>query len=133
VAQREAAVRDKVPAQHRQRFDELLTEARFTYRIRDERTYLNDMWSAGLTRRAILEAGRRLVASGKLHDAEHAVELTPAELVSMLRGGSDRTADQAAADAHYRLTHTTADAPPIRRRWSGFRPLRRGPSAPCGW
>jgi rifampicin phosphotransferase len=113
VKQREAAVREKIPAQHRQRFDELLAEARMTYRIRDERTYLNDMWSAGLLRRAILEAGRRLIAKAKLHDPAHAVELTPSELVSMLRGGSDRTADQAAADATYRSTHTTADAPPF--------------------
>jgi pyruvate,water dikinase len=113
VKQREAALREKVPAQHRQRFDELLAEARLTYRIRDERTYLNDMWSAGLTRRAILEAGGRLAAKGRLHDAEHAVELTPSELVSMLRGGSDRTADQAAADANFRLTHTSDDAPPF--------------------
>ncbi|MEA2462487.1 MAG: rifampicin phosphotransferase [Acidobacteriota bacterium] len=113
VKEREAALRDKVPAQHRQRFDELLGEARLTYRIRDERTYLNDMWSAGLTRRAILEAGRRLHANGKLHDAGHAVELTPAELVSMLRSGSDRTADQAAADATFRTTHTSDDAPPF--------------------
>lgn len=111
VQQREAALRERVPAQHRQRFDELLSEARLTYRLRDERTYLNDMWSAGLTRRAILEAGRRLVAKGKLHDAEHAVELTPSELVSMLRGGNDRSAEQAAADARFRTTHTTADAP----------------------
>jgi rifampicin phosphotransferase len=113
VQQRQAALREKVPAQHRQRFDELLAEARLTYRIRDERTYLNDMWAAGLTRRAILESGRRLVAKGKLHQPEHAVELTPAELVSMLRGGSDRTADQAAADVTFRTTHTIADAPPF--------------------
>jgi rifampicin phosphotransferase len=113
VQQRQAALREKVPAQHRQRFDELLAEARLTYRIRDERTYLNDMWAAGLTRRAILESGRRLVAKGKLHQPEHAVELTPAELVSMLCGGSDRTADQAAADTTFRTTHTIADAPPF--------------------
>ncbi|HYO75367.1 MAG TPA: PEP-utilizing enzyme [Thermoanaerobaculia bacterium] len=113
VKQREAALRDKVPAQHRQQFDALLAEARLTYRIRDERTYLNDMWSAGLTRRAILEAGRRLAAKGKLHDAEHAVELTPAELTSMLRGGNDRSADQAAADVKFRISHTTDDAPHV--------------------
>lgn len=113
VKERESALREKVPAQHRQRFDEMLAEARLTYRIRDERTYLNDMWSSGLARRAILEAGRRLVAKGKLHEAEHAVELTPAELVSMLRGGSDRTADQAAADVKFRATHTSDDAPPF--------------------
>lgn len=113
VKQAQAALRDKVPVQHRQLFDELLGEARMTYRIRDERTYLNDMWSAGLARRAILEAGRRLVATGRLHQPDHAVELTQPELVSMLRGGRNRTADQAAADAAFRSTHTTADAPPF--------------------
>ena len=111
VKRREAAIREKVPAQHRALFDELLGEARLTYRIRDERTYLNDMWSAGLTRRAYLEVGRRLVAKGKLHQADHAVELTPKEAISMLRGGMDRSADQAAADTLYRTTHTNADAP----------------------
>jgi phosphohistidine swiveling domain-containing protein len=104
-------IRDKVPAQHRAQFDELLEEARLTYRMRDERGYNNDAWSAGITRRAILEAGRRLAAKGLLHDAQHAVELTPSELTSMLNGGAGRTADQAAADAHYRTTRSTADAP----------------------
>ncbi|HEX8409474.1 MAG TPA: PEP-utilizing enzyme [Thermoanaerobaculia bacterium] len=113
VAAREAAIRDKVPAQHRARFDELLGEARLTYRIRDERVYMNDAWSSGIARRAILEAGRRLAGKGTLHDAEHAVELTPTELASMLAGGAGRTADQAAADANYRLTHTIHDAPPF--------------------
>ena len=111
VAKREAAVRERVPQQHRQQFDELLAEARLTYRIRDERTYLNDTWSAGIARRAILAAGERLVAKGKLHEADHAVELTPDEIVSMLRGGSDRSADQAAADTKFRTTHTFMDAP----------------------
>jgi pyruvate,water dikinase len=112
VAKREAALRERVPAQHRQQFDELLAEARFTYRIRDERTYLNDTWSAGLTRRAILAAGERLVANGRLHEADHAVELTPAELDAMLAGGGGPTADDAAASVLWRTTHTIHDAPP---------------------
>ena len=111
VKQREAALRDKVPAPRRQQFDELLTEARFTYRMRDERAYYNDAWSGGITRRAILEAGRRLAAKGRLHDAQHAVELTQGELTFMLGGGSGRTADEAAADAHYRTSRTIKDAP----------------------
>lgn len=113
VTQREAALRERVPATHRQQFDELLREARFTYRMRDERGYLNDAWSAGIARRAILEAGRRLAANGRLHDAQHAVELTPAEIALMLQGGSGRTADQAAEDAQFRITHTVAEAPPF--------------------
>ena len=111
VVSRETAIRDRVPAQHRQEFDELLAEARLTYRMRDERAYLNDSWSSGLARRAILAGGERLMAGGKLHHAEHAVELTLAELTSMLRGGNGRTADQAAADAQFRTTHTVHDAP----------------------
>lgn len=111
VARREAELRDRIPSQHRQQFDELLGEARLTYRMRDERGYLNDSWSCGVARRAILAAGERLAARGKLHAAEHAVELTPDELISMLRGGSDRTADQAAQDATFRATHTIHDAP----------------------
>jgi rifampicin phosphotransferase len=105
------AIRDKVPPQHRADFDALLEEARFTYRMRDERGYNNDAWATGIARRAMLEAGRRLAAKGCLHDPEDAVELTAEELKSMLAGGPGRTADQAAADAQYRITHTTADAP----------------------
>lgn len=104
-------IRDKVPAQHRAKFDELLAEARFTYHMRDERGYNNDAWAIGIARRVIIEAGRRLAAKGLLHDAQHAVELTPSELVSMLNGGAGRTADQAAADAQYRMTHSYLDAP----------------------
>jgi phosphohistidine swiveling domain-containing protein len=111
VAEREAALRAQIPADHRTEFDALLNEARLTYRVRDERTYLNDMWSAGIARTAILETGRRLVARGLLRDATHAVELTPPELLSMLNGDHGPDADTVAAHAHYRTAHTTADAP----------------------
>jgi pyruvate,water dikinase len=111
VKQREAALRDAVPAQHRALFDELLAEARFVYRIRDERGYLNDAWSVGIARRAILAAGERLVAKGQLHAADHAVELTPDEITAMLAGGSGPSADEAAAHAHFRTTNTFHDAP----------------------
>jgi pyruvate,water dikinase len=111
VAAREASLRERVPAQHRQQFDELLAEARFTYRMRDERTYLNDMWSAGIARRAILAAGERLVAKGRLRAADHAVELTPSEIDAMLAGGSGPSADEAAAYVTYRTTRTLRDAP----------------------
>jgi pyruvate,water dikinase len=106
-----STIREQVPMEHRAKFDELLEEARFTYRMRDERGYNNDAWSGGICRRAILEAGRRLAPKGLLHDAQHAVELTPEEVDAMLNGGSGRTADQAAADTRYRLDRTSADAP----------------------
>lgn len=113
VAQREASIRDRVPAAHRPQFDELLAEARHTYRIRDERTYSNDMWSSGITRRAILAAGTRLAAKGRLLEPAHAVELTPNEIDAMMGGGNGPSADEAAAHALFRTTHTVLDAPPF--------------------
>ena len=111
VAARESSIRDRVPGPHRNTFDELLNEARLTYRMRDERTYFNDLWAFGIARRAILAAGMRLAAKGMLQDAEHAVELTEAEIVSMLAGGRGRSSEEAAADAQFRVTHTFRDAP----------------------
>ena len=52
----------KVPEEHRGEFDELLGEARLTYRLRDERGVFSDIWASGLMRRAVLAAGRRLAA-----------------------------------------------------------------------
>ena len=89
-----------------------MTEARAAYRIRDERTYYNDAWSTGIARRAILEAGRRLVAAGRLHAADHAVDLTPDELTAAF-GGSGPSAEEVAARVAFRVDHTTADAPPL--------------------
>jgi hypothetical protein len=115
----------------------LLVEARLTYRMRDERTYLNDTWSAGIARRAMLAAGARLVAKGRLHEAEHAVELTPDELDSMLAGGAGPSADESGSIATYRTTHTIHDAPrssaarpPDRRPQIGFRRWLRVRNAP---
>ena len=104
-------VRAMVPPDHHREFDDLLVEARLTYRIRDERTYFNDTWSTGIARRAVLEAGRRLAADGRLHAADDAVELVPAELYAALRGDGAAIADIAAERTAFRLGHTTDDAP----------------------
>ena len=45
-------------------FDEMLSEARQCYKLRDERVNYADSWADGLTRRAVLEVGRRLVEQG---------------------------------------------------------------------
>src|SRR5439155_13089768 len=42
VEDRIADVRNQVPEQHREQFDELLDEARITYKIRDERGVFSD-------------------------------------------------------------------------------------------
>ncbi|MEP0888042.1 MULTISPECIES: PEP-utilizing enzyme [unclassified Leptolyngbya] len=111
LAEQTAKVRAAVPEEHRAAFDELLAEARLTYRIRDERGYLNDAWATGIARRAILAAGDRLVAAGKLDKPEHAVELTHDELVAMLNGQDGIPASELAEYFHYRTSKTIADAP----------------------
>ena len=57
-----------VPAAHQAEFDELLGEARLTYRLRDERGVYSDIWASGLMRRAALAAGRRVASRGRIDD-----------------------------------------------------------------
>jgi pyruvate,water dikinase len=92
------SVRARVPAEERKLFDELLAEARYGHRQRDDIRGLCWNWPCGLVRRALLDAGRRLQASGHLHEHAHVVELFPDELDALLRGGVERGADQLSAD-----------------------------------
>jgi pyruvate,water dikinase len=108
-------LRGKVPAEHLAEFDERLAEARLVNRLRDERGAYSDGWATGLARRALLEAGRRLVGKGMLHDAEHAVDLRSDEVAGMLRGRPGPSADEVAERFVWRTTHTVADAPPFLR------------------
>lgn len=113
VDERIAAVRAQVPEEHRAEFDELLGEARLTYRIRDERGVFSDIWASGLMRRAALAAGRRLAAQGRIHDPQHLVDAGFDEMCSLLSDGSGPSADELAARAEYRTTHSAKDAPHV--------------------
>jgi pyruvate,water dikinase len=92
-----AVVRARVPAEQRALFDDLLAEARYGHRQREDIRGLCWNWPAGLVRRALLEAGRRVHAAGGVHEVEHVVELFPDELDRLLRGGP-RRADAPSAD-----------------------------------
>ena len=81
-----AAVRDRVPDEHRAEFDELLAEARLTYRVRDERGVFSDIWASGLMRRAVLAAGRRLAEAGQLHEPVHLIDAGLDEMQSLVTG-----------------------------------------------
>jgi pyruvate,water dikinase len=107
-----ATLRELVPAEHRARFDELLGEARNINRLRDERGFYAECWAVGITRRALLEAGRRLVASGKLKNREHAVDLDLTELGALLSGKSGPSGDEVAERVTWRETTNVADIPP---------------------
>jgi pyruvate,water dikinase len=110
---RRDALRAKVPEAHRREFDELLEEARFIYRLRDERGMYNDSWASGLTRRAVLEAGRRLKENGVLPDAPLAINATHEEIVAMLQGAKGPGVDELRRRQTWRETKTPSDAPPF--------------------
>lgn len=109
-ADRLAAVRQEVPEEYKNRFDEFYKEARTTYRIRDERNFLSGP-SRGLLRRALIEVGRRLNARNRLQAPIHVFDLTHHELVAALNGEGAPTAKEVTARVEYRRTHDNRDAP----------------------
>jgi phosphohistidine swiveling domain-containing protein len=107
-----ADVRGKVPEEHRDEFDGLLAEARLMYRLRDERGVFSDIWASGIMRRAVLGAGRRIASSGRLHEAEHLVDASFEEMVSLIAGAAEPSADELAQRFAHRTSHSAKDAPP---------------------
>lgn len=103
-------VRQKIPAELRDSFDERYEEARLTYRVQDERA-LRASATIGLLRRALLDAGRRLAEQGQLRDSEHVVDMQHNEIIDALRGNPSMSAAEVAAHVRYRQTHDASDAP----------------------
>jgi pyruvate,water dikinase len=108
-----ADVRAKVPDEHRAEFNELLDEARLTYRFRDERGVYSDIWASGIMRRAALAGGRRLTASGRISDPEHFIHAGFDEMRALLTGDGGPSDDELAERYRYHLSHTAKEAPPF--------------------
>jgi rifampicin phosphotransferase len=108
-----AEVRAKVPVEHQAEFDELLGEARLTYRLRDERGVFSDIWASGLMRRAALAAGRRVAGRGGIATPEHMLDASLDEMCALVAGTGGPSADELAKRAKYRATYTAKDAPPF--------------------
>jgi len=106
-----ASLRAEVPAEHREEFDDLLTEARRVYRLRDERGIYSDISAVGLLRLTLLEIGRRQVAAGNMADAELAFELQTDELEAILSGSAGPGNDELQRRRDLRL-RLTDDGPP---------------------
>ena len=106
-----AEIRDKVPAEHQDEFDEMVGEARLMYRIRDERGVYSDIWASGIMRRAALAAGRRLAGRGRIEDPEHFVDASFAEMQALVTGAEAPSGRELAARYEWRSTHTAKDAP----------------------
>ncbi len=111
LEERIAEVRSQVPEEHRKQFDELLEEARHTYRIRDERGVFSDIWASGILRRAVVAGGRRLADRGRIHDSEHFVDAGFEEMGALLSGANGPSADELAERYRSRTSHTAKDAP----------------------
>jgi len=106
-----SAVRDRVPAVHQTEFDQLLADASLTHEIRDERIVLGDSWATGLTRRALLEVGRRLTESGQIDQPETIVDARHEEIGALLSGGSGPSLEQLVQRHQSRLTARVEDMP----------------------
>lgn len=106
-------IKERVPDSERQRFDELLSEARHVYRLRDERSIYSDIWAIGLLRRAVLAAGTRLAADGRIEEPSHLIDADITELRLLLNDGSGPSAGELAARARFRASHSVKDAPPV--------------------
>jgi len=106
-------VRAQVPATHQDAFDDLLGEARLTYRLRDERGVYSDIWAAGLMRRAALAAGQRVANRGRLATAHQMVDASLDEMCALVAGAGGPTADELVGRAEYRASYTAKDVPPF--------------------
>lgn len=106
-----ARARAAVPEQERAEFDRLLDEGRAAYGLRDDNGGILIAWPAGLLRRGLLSAGRRLAATGRLARADLAIEATLAELAQALRTASSADSDELEARGRRRASLRSADAP----------------------
>lgn len=111
VSARLGEVRAAVPAENLDEFDARYAEAAANYRLRDERGVYSDVTAIGLTRRAMLAAGRRLVAMGAVDDPVLAVETTLDELAALLEGQPGPEAGELQRRRGFRASHTIAEAP----------------------
>jgi len=104
-------LREKIPAEHRADFDELLEEVRLVSRLRDERGFYSDVWAGGVMRRALLSAGARLAADGLIEEAAHLIEASYEEIQALLGRQGGPNSAELAARAAYRKGHRVDTAP----------------------
>ncbi|SRR6056297_3539452 len=104
-------LREAIPDEHRDTFDELLAEVRLMSRLRDERGFYSDVWAGGVMRRALLAAGERLAATGRLEEAAHLVEADYSEIEALLGKTGGPSATDLAERANYRKLHRAESAP----------------------
>lgn len=110
VADRTSALRDKVPGQHRLRFDVLLAQARAAMDLRDDNGPMTAEWPLGLLRRGLLQLGSRLAQRGLISRTELVFELSPDELTMDVFQGRPE-GDELSRRAAERAAQKTFEAP----------------------
>lgn len=106
-----AVIREQVAPGERPAFDELVSDARRLYGLRDENGPLTVEWPAGVVRRALLEAGRRFVRAGRLIEPVHVMNLSGDELRGMMRGEVGPRAQAVATRDEVRRSQADLDSP----------------------
>jgi len=99
---------DRVDAAERAELAQLLADARATYGVRDDNGLLTAAWPVGLLRRAMLEAGRRV-----LGHADLGIEATVDELVARLGGASSPSEATIGVRAAQRRDDSALVPPPL--------------------
>jgi rifampicin phosphotransferase len=98
-----AQLRRRVPASARTEYDARLSEACLAFGLQEDHVGMTVYWPAGLVRRAILAAGGRLFARGRIAQPEHLLEALSGEIDALLGGpGTAPTGDELARRAQER-------------------------------
>jgi phosphohistidine swiveling domain-containing protein len=98
-----AQLRSRVPASARAEYDARLSEACCAFGLQEDNVGITAYWPAGLMRRAILAAGERLVAHGRIEQPDHLVEALSGEIDALLGGpGTAPAGDELARRAQER-------------------------------
>ena len=106
-----AELRAATPEESREEFDDLLTEARLMYRLRDERGIYSDIPSIGLLRLGVLALGRWLADDGRIASADDLLEADLDEISAIVGGELTPTADDLRLRGIERLELTLAGPP----------------------
>ncbi len=104
-------LRAEVPEEHRAEFDDLLTEGRLMYRLRDERGLYSDSSAVGLLRLALIELGKRLYARKRINFIYDSLDLGSSEIDAVLDGAPSPTADELSERVALRKALSAAGAP----------------------
>jgi rifampicin phosphotransferase len=104
-------VRAKVPIGYQDEFDVRLAQARSAMNLRDDNGPTTVEWPLGLVRMALLEVGRRMVATGLAADPTDALEFHPHEISLAGMTGDGPTPEEFARRRDLRRQQRALDAP----------------------